>query len=83
MRFETEEIHLIYTAEIHYTLYIGIHFANRKQQNLHRLKMLGTKKKSTATMYLCQSHFSFFTGACKHLHHASEAADYFFASLHT
>lgn len=34
-------------------------------------------------MYLCQSHISFFTGACKHLHHASEAADYFFASLHT
>lgn len=36
-----------------YTLYIyggntpyiyGIHFANRKQQNLHRLKMFGTKK---------------------------------------
>lgn len=76
MRFETEEIHLIYIRR-KYTLYIRNTFRKPKATELASIENVGHEKKSTATMYLCQSHFSFFTGACKHLHHASEAADYF------
>lgn len=39
-------------------------------------KCLGTKKINSNHVSLSISLF-FFTGACKHLHHASEAADYF------
>jgi hypothetical protein len=76
MRFETAEIHLIYIRR-KYTLYIRNTFRKPKATELASIENVWHEKKSTATMYLCQSHFSFFTGACKHLHHASEAADYF------
>ena len=45
MRFETEEIHLIYTAEIHYTLYIRNTFRKPKATKLASIENVGHEKK--------------------------------------